>query len=192
MIFHGNWPCFTYIFVWEGAWKYASTLRDWTLLLQVFKIRMDGGFPSGANCDFASWAEVGGAGWLSVWPALLQPLPVWAFTLVLIYNEYRLSCNINKPRSLRPWVYLRIQIMRTMEVSGTVWVFGHSCARFWFLQMQKQMSRVWFMQQLCLVLATTSGWSHMKSYLSERHSELVWCRRTTIKKWAHITMKAWL
>lgn len=53
-------------------------------------------------------------------PALLLFCsPFWLFTLVLIHNEYRRGCNINKPRSLGRWVYLRIQIKRTMEVTGS-------------------------------------------------------------------------
>lgn len=48
--------------------------------------------------------------------------PFWVFTLVHIHNEYRRSCNINEPQSLGRWVYLRIQIMRTVEVTGSLHV----------------------------------------------------------------------
>lgn len=65
------------------------------------------------------------------------------FTLVLIHNEYRRGCNINKAQSLGRWVYLRIQIKRTMEVTESLHIdlmFSFMC----IIYNADKMPQVWY------------------------------------------------
>lgn len=124
---------------------------------------------------------------------------VWVFTLVLIYNEYRRSCNINKPRSLRPWVYLRIQIMRTMEVSGTVWDAAVLALAFDFCRCRSSCRKFGLRSDSGLVLATSStclclmqrvdGWSHIYWSCSPN---LFDAKGQPLNKWQYVKTKAWL
>lgn len=65
------------------------------------------------------------------------------FTLVLIHNEYRRGCNINKAQCLGRWVYLRIQIKRTMEVTESLHIHLMFSFRYLIYNSDK-MSQVWY------------------------------------------------
>lgn len=72
------------------------------------------------------------------------------FTLVLIHNEYRRGCNINKAQCLGCWVYLRIQIKRTMEVTESLHIHLMFSFRYIIYNLD-EMSQVWYPNYRCFI-----------------------------------------